>query len=181
MAVAERGSRRSVRETDQPGFVDHPDRLDDALKYRRRGDLAGQRRRIADAIGRGSSLSDPRQPTYWDDPKSDSTTTCLSEPDIRNTFRSHPLRGDRVADHAMRSSDQPPGQPARSSHCVTPDHWPRPRRGQSHLLKRPDSARKGRPPQRGDGHGAVRLARDPPIRSRNTTTRSENREFGGRR
>ena len=34
MAVAERGSRRGVRETDQPGFVDHPDRLDDALKYR---------------------------------------------------------------------------------------------------------------------------------------------------
>jgi len=69
MAVAERGSRRSVRETDQPGFVDHPDRLDDTLKYRRREDLAGQRRRIVDAIGRGSSLSDPRQPTYWDNPK----------------------------------------------------------------------------------------------------------------
>jgi hypothetical protein len=42
MIVAERGSGRGVRETDQPGFVDHPDRLDDALKYRREG-LTGQR------------------------------------------------------------------------------------------------------------------------------------------
>jgi hypothetical protein len=55
MAIAERGSRRGVRETDQSGFVDHPDRLDDALKYRREG-RAGQRRRLADTIGRSSSL-----------------------------------------------------------------------------------------------------------------------------
>ena len=60
MVIAERGSRRGVRETDQPGFVDHPDRLDDTLKYRCRQGLAGQRRRLADTIGRSSSLSDPR-------------------------------------------------------------------------------------------------------------------------
>jgi hypothetical protein len=59
MAVTERGSRRGVRETDQPGFVDHPYRLDDPLKYQRRKGLAGQRRRLADTIGRSSSLNDP--------------------------------------------------------------------------------------------------------------------------
>src|SRR4029077_8922998 len=59
MAVAEHGSRRGVPETDQPGFGDHPDRLDDALKYRRRQGLPRQRRRVAETIGRSSSLSEP--------------------------------------------------------------------------------------------------------------------------
>ena len=60
MTVAERGNRWGVGETDQPGFVDHPDRLDDALKYRRREALPGQRRRLAGIIGRSSSLCDPQ-------------------------------------------------------------------------------------------------------------------------
>ena len=82
MTVAERGNRRGVRETDQPGFVDHPDRLDDALKYRRREALPGQRRRLADTIGRSSSLSDPQAGKLLN-PGFDSTTARLSQPHMR--------------------------------------------------------------------------------------------------
>ena len=82
MTVAERGNRRSVSEADQPGFVDHPDRLDDTLKYRRREALPGQRRRLADTIGRSSSLSDPQAGKLLN-PGFDSTTARLSQPHMR--------------------------------------------------------------------------------------------------
>ena len=64
---------------------------------------------------------------------------------------------DSRADHQLRDVRSP----------ATASQW------QSHLLKRPHSARKDGCRSGGDGHGAVRLERDPPIRSRNTTTRSE--------
>src|SRR5215467_4411778 len=88
MTVAERGNRRGVRETDQPGFVDHPDRLGDTLKYRRREALVGQRRRLADTIGRSSSLNDPQAGNLLN-PGSDSTTACLAEPGMKRRQLRH--------------------------------------------------------------------------------------------
>ena len=95
MTVAERGNRRGVRETDQPGFVDHPDRLVDSLEYRREG-LAGQRRRLAGTIGRSSSLTNPQAGNSLN-PGSDSTTTGLAEPgmkrrQLRHHFSMYPER-----------------------------------------------------------------------------------------
>src|ERR1700745_2662337 len=123
MAIAERGGRRGVRETDQPGFVDHPDRLDETLEYPPPAGPAAQRRRLAGTIGRSSSLSDPRQPTY-SDPRFDSTTTCLSEPGITNTFHSlagrdqnHRARGEPAQQRGHREpndagqEDPPPAVP----------------------------------------------------------------------
>jgi hypothetical protein len=108
MTVTERGNRRGVRETDQPGFVDHPDRLDDALKYRRREALPGQRRRLADAIGRSSSLSDPQAGKLLN-PGSDSTTARLSQPHMREHLPQF------CANALARTPGQPPvPEPARA-------------------------------------------------------------------
>src|SRR5215469_10344554 len=90
MTVAERGNRWGVGETDQPGFVDHPDRLDDTLKYRRREALTGQRRRLAGTIRRSSSLNDPQAGNLLS-PGSDSTTTCLAEPGTKRRQLRHQL------------------------------------------------------------------------------------------
>ena len=92
MTVAERGSRRGVRETDQPGFVDHPDRLDDTLKYRAAKVLPGSADASLTLSDVAPRLCDPQGSQLTETPGSDSTTMCLSEPGIRNTFRSHPPR-----------------------------------------------------------------------------------------